>query len=507
MQSKSAQGHKVSRQSWVIGAVGSALLALSAAAAGAGPYVVSTTIPSVSGIRLGIDSTNHTIWVVNQANNAVYTIDGTTNTENTSAINVGSAPDAIGVNSTTHLAYVADIGENTLAVVDGVSHSVTGTVPIGGGHREVAVDELNLISYVSNSSDGTVSAINLLTNTVTATIPTGPSPIAVAVDSSTHIVYAADYVNNIVSVINSATNMVTATVPVGINPRWMAANPSTHKVYVVNQNANSVSVIDGAANKLITTIAVGNVPYGVAVDPSSNTVFVANEGDGTVSVIDGASNTVIETLPVGSGSGGDANDVVVDTSTHNIYVMNSNSSSISVIAAPPVVQCGAASNQWLAANTSITCTASDATVGLADPTQASVTLSTNVAAGTETANASTNSVQICNTLGGCAKAGPVAGNKIDRKPPVITLTTPKNGASYGAVVNLLFPVKVSYSCSDGGSGVASCTGTLPNGATLNTGLGALGTHTFVVNAIDNVGNRSSVSATYTVTLVGLLPGL
>jgi hypothetical protein len=79
----------------------------------------------------------------------------------------------------------------------------------------------------------------------------------------------------------------------------------------------------------------------------------------------------------------------------------------------PTISCGTASSQWLAANAAIGCTASDGGSGLAVPSQSSVTLHTNVAAGSEDANASTNSVSICDVAGNCATAGPVGGNKID----------------------------------------------------------------------------------------------
>jgi hypothetical protein len=58
-------------------------------------------------------------------------------------------------------------------------------------------------------------------------------------------------------------------------------------------------------------------------------------------------------------------------------------------------------------------------------------------------------------------------------------------------------VIASYSCSDGGSGVATCAGPQPSGSLVNTLLA--GTHTFVVDATDAVGNHSQALATYTVT--------
>jgi hypothetical protein len=87
----------------------------------------------------------------------------------------------------------------------------------------------------------------------------------------------------------------------------------------------------------------------------------------------------------------------------------------------------------------------------------------------------------------------------DVTAPTITLTTPKDGATYAQNQ----PVLAAYSCQDetGGSGVSSCDGFnggvyVGNGAAIDTT--TLGTHTFTVNATDNAGNPASVSHQYTV---------
>ena len=117
-------------------------------------------------------------------------------------------------------------------------------------------------------------------------------------------------------------------------------------------------------------------------------------------------------------------------------------------------------------------------------------------AGTETANAATNSRQVCNTVGGCTTAGPIAGNKVDKKPPTITITSPAANATY----QLNASVGASYACSDGGSGVASCQGPVANGSPINTS--STGTKTFTVTATDNVGNPSTLTVTYSVVSGG-----
>jgi probable HAF family extracellular repeat protein len=158
----------------------------------------------------------------------------------------------------------------------------------------------------------------------------------------------------------------------------------------------------------------------------------------------------------------------------------------------PAVSCGAADGVWHASNVSIGCTASDGGSGLANAGDGSFSLSTSVAAGTETANALTGSRQVCDSVGNCATAGPISGNKIDRKPPVITLTSPTN-----SVYLLHKAVAASFSCADGGAGVASCSGSVATGANIDTS--SIGTRTFTVTATDAVGNSSSQTVSYTVS--------
>src|SRR5262249_35580903 len=102
--------------------------------------------------------------------------------------------------------------------------------------------------------------------------------------------------------------------------------------------------------------------------------------------------------------------------------------------------------------------------------------------------------QVCDVAGNCATAGPIAGNQIDRKAPTITLTTPVNGASYG--LNQL--VNAAFSCADSGAGLATCVGTVTNGAAIDTS--SAGTKGFPVNPSDPVGNPTSVTVPYPVPL-------
>ncbi|MDQ1494386.1 MAG: hypothetical protein QOG69_869, partial [Actinomycetota bacterium] len=95
---------------------------------------------------------------------------------------------------------------------------------------------------------------------------------------------------------------------------------------------------------------------------------------------------------------------------------------------------------------------------------------------------------------GNATTESVTYNVIDVTPPAITINAPGDAASIpqNAVVG------ADYNCADelGGSGVASCVGTVANGSAIDTT--SLGVHSFTVDAADNAGNSSSRTVHYTV---------
>ena len=126
----------------------------------------------------------------------------------------------------------------------------------------------------------------------------------------------------------------------------------------------------------------------------------------------------------------------------------SNSVTIKRDATAPEVGCGSADGVWHATNVDIPCTASDATSGLLNADDASFNLSTNVAAGEETANASTGTRVVSDKAGNESTAGPVAGNMVDRKAPSISCDVPDDSVWYASNVS------VECTAADGGSGLA-----------------------------------------------------
>lgn len=92
-------------------------------------------------------------------------------------------------------------------------------------------------------------------------------------------------------------------------------------------------------------------------------------------------------------------------------------------------------------------------------------------------------------LTGIGQAAP-----LDSTDPTITIVEP-DGGSYARNQEVF----ASYTCADedGGSGLASCTGTVLPGEALDTSTSGL--KTFEVTAIDNAGNDATVTVTYNVS--------
>jgi sugar lactone lactonase YvrE len=80
----------------------------------------------------------------------------------------------------------------------------------------------------------------------------------------------------------------------------------------------------------------------------------------------------------------------------------------------------------------------------------------------------------------------------DATPPQVAWTTPADGVRYGAFSTLV----AQFSCSESTSGISVCSGTHPSGTALATNVA--GNFNFYVSAVDNAGNSTFVSRTFSV---------
>jgi hypothetical protein len=95
----------------------------------------------------------------------------------------------------------------------------------------------------------------------------------------------------------------------------------------------------------------------------------------------------------------------------------------------------------------------------------------------------------CDQAGHCA-TGQVSLS-IDLTDPSVAVTAPADGTA----LNYGTRVRAAYTCTDAGSGIAQCTGTVPNGDYIDT---SVGQHTLTVTGTDIAGRTTATTSTYTV---------
>ena len=257
----------------------------------------------------------------------------------------------------------------------------------------------------------------------------------------------------------------------------------------VNGNTEEIKSLSVKIDKTAPVINVSRSPNSNGAGWNNSDVTANYTASDSLSGLNGTSQP--------SGSFVFATEGANQSHTFTVTDVAGNSSSatienVNIDKSAPSVNCASADGAWHSADVSIACTAAENISALVNNTDANFTLVTNVAQGTETANAVSDSREVCDIAGNCTTAQPIGGNKVDKKATTITISTPSGG-------NYLLnqAVTVAYDCADGGSGVATCTGTPANGGLLDTA--SAGDKTFTVSATDNVGNTASpASANYTV---------
>jgi probable HAF family extracellular repeat protein len=128
-------------------------------------------------------------------------------------------------------------------------------------------------------------------------------------------------------------------------------------------------------------------------------------------------------------------------------------------------------------------------------TYSSAPATTTAAIPGNTLAAGSNTVRVCVTDAVGNTGSKTTTLRLDSTAPTVTVTRPGSGVTYAR--NQV--VKASYTCKDetGGSGIASCAGTVANGAAIDTS--SAGSKSFAVTATDAAGNEVTVTVTYTVS--------
>lgn len=236
--------------------------------------------------------------------------------------------------------------------------------------------------------------------------------------------------------------------------------------------------------------------------PASGTI---NGSTGSISIPGAVEGQTVITY---SGVDSAGTTETITTNSGNIVSTSSPTFTINVDLTKPTVTCTPPVAAWQATDVSVPCTASDNAGGSGLVGPSSFNVSTNIPTGTETNNATIPPVTVSDVAGNVSLPQPAQGSfgpfEVDKKAPVIVGPTVSPASpTYGQTVT------ATYSCTDGGSGVVLCgptgsgkiTPPTPNTGNLTSTIdNSIGTHTFTLNAQDQMGNSSPASSvTYTVS--------
>jgi hypothetical protein len=210
----------------------------------------------------------------------------------------------------------------------------------------------------------------------------------------------------------------------------------TGELYTIDRTAANVTLTDvnGAARTFLYLTNQNFASVGGSCEPGGSPVSVTHNGGPSSPPLAPCSPSGSWTLnlipPVSS-------DGVHNFAASQVDAVGNPGSSgtkpVQIDKTAPNVQCDSADGNWQADNITIACTANDGGSGLNPASDANFSLSTTVAAGNETNNASTGTKTLTDDVGNSATAGPISGNKVDRKAPVLTDNGPTptnpNGAN------------------------------------------------------------------------------
>ncbi|MCB9079650.1 MAG: PxKF domain-containing protein [Anaerolineaceae bacterium] len=199
-----------------------------------------------------------------------------------------------------------------------------------------------------------------------------------------------------------------------------------------------------------------------------------NDGQGDVCDPDDDNDGInddADSCPFEDATGFDAdNDGCIDDTTPPVITPN--------------VSGSLGNNDWYTGDVSLSWTVADPESGVAfsagcDPT----TLTTDTTGVTLT----------CLVTNGAGLSDSVSVSiKLDKTPPNVTITSPADGST--PLLNTV--VASDYNCADSTSGVVTCSGLVPSGATIDTT--SVGAKSFTVNATDYAGNNTVVTHNYNV---------
>jgi YVTN family beta-propeller protein len=376
--------------------------------------------------------------------------------------------------------------------VDAQSTSKGAVATPDGRYLYVSNESSNDISQYAIAGDGTLTPLS------SATVPAGTAPFGLAVSPDGQHVYVANQRDDAIGVYDVGADgglTLASSAAAETRPVQVTLAPDGNSAYATNARSASVSQYDVAADgslspKAPARIPAGPRPVGITVSPDGANAYVADQvPSGSIAQFSIASDGTLSALDPARVSTGALPEGVIATAA-GVYVANLGTDTISQYDAGP----GGA----LAPKPAGPIASPNSPFGLAlAPGGKSLYVAAFGAAAVAQYDVGSDGALSAKTPASVgADFRPIAVVAVeprDEQAPIVDLRTPPDGAQYASGAQ----VAADYSCADaGGSGLASCTGSVPDGDALDTSTS--GSHQFTVVARDADGHQTTVIHHYTV---------
>lgn len=266
------------------------------------------------------------LYVIDSTTNAVTVFDAWTNSV-VANIPVGEFPEDLVVNLAGTFVYVSNEGGDTVSVISTATNKVVATVIVGSNPTTLEV----VGGDVWVNAGGDDNEIDTTTNTVIASVLDSTFGVGSVVNASGTLAYSVDALNNTIIVLQRTTGATVATFPMGVQLWYsLALNPAGNILYVADADSN-VQVLDTMTGQILETIPVGGSVMSLALNPAGTLLYVADWGGSTnseISVINISTFTVVDQIPLPRLS--DPSKILLNRSGTIVYVLDTNTSSISV---------------------------------------------------------------------------------------------------------------------------------------------------------------------------------
>jgi DNA-binding beta-propeller fold protein YncE len=445
----------------------------------------------------------HYLYVSNEASNDIsqYAIagDGTLTPLEPATVGAGTTPFGLAVSPDGAHVYVANQGDDAIGVYDiGADGTLTPASSVAAQTRPVQVTLApdGDSAYVTNARSASVSQYDVAANgslspKTPATVPAGPTPVGIAVSPDGANAYVADQVADgsiaqfAVGADGTLSALDPALVSTGSLPEGVVATAGG--VYVANLGANTISQYDAGSDGALQAKPAGPIespdsPFGLALAPDGHSLYVAGFGAAAVGQYDVGSAGALSAKTPPSVAAGVRPIAVVAVKPRDVQAptvdLRTPAEGAQYALGEQVASDYSCADEGGAGVASCTGDVPDGDpLSTATPGDHAFTVAARDGAGNATT--ATHHYTVV--------AAP------DEQAPTVDLSTPSQGAQYDVGAD----VHAEYSCADeGGSGLASCTGDVPDGDPLSTA--TPGAYDFTVVARDGAGHETTVTHSYTV---------